>query len=267
MSDTFKIVPNFRPDRDELDLWSMDATDQGLRRLSELKDLPVSGLTLLALHHYDSRITGEGLKYLVSLPHLRSLHFSGFTTFTDAEFEKLSTLTRLEDLGIGCMGITDLQLRDLSPLAALETLSLPYTLITGEGFKYLASLAALTDIDLTETKVTDAGLKQITRLSGLKSLNLFYTKVTDAGLSLIASLSELVTLNLSLTDVSDAGIGHLARLSNLTTLELVGTRVTKEGGSRLVARAPRLTTVILDGEPQRSPEEDLSEDLEDAIPF
>jgi len=74
-------------------------------------------------------------------------------------------------------------LQRLSTLSKLQNLFLAKTQIGDAGLEHLKGATELKTLSLNGTQVTDAGLKFLTGLKNLKTLNLQDTKVTPAAIS------------------------------------------------------------------------------------
>ena len=115
---------------DLLDSPILDAHLEQLNALSSLESLFLSGLT---------RISDEGLKYLVGLTNLKVLDISGSASnpnrrnITDAGLQNLNGLTKLEKLNLNRTQITNAGVAHLNRLSNLKTLSLHGTQVTADG--------------------------------------------------------------------------------------------------------------------------------------
>ena len=146
--------------------------------------------------------------------------------------------------------------------------------ITAPGLAELAS-SRVEELRLVgSAELTDAILAQIRRLRRLRTLTINWPKagMPRATLRAVASLEQLEELGLyGLTDLrsddlaplgalrglrkigidaapgDEACLDHLGAVGRLTSLSFAGTRVTDAGLRRLVARAPRLRSIGLDG--------------------
>jgi hypothetical protein len=149
-----------RQDFDQLDLpagvrriylRNCDINDDSLKRLEGLKQLQYLSLE-------GSKIKGDGLAVLKSLPALKSL-----------------SLNRTK--------ITDESLKHLLVVKNLTILLLNDTDVSDEGTATVALLPRLEWLYLNRTKVTDASMKKLVGLSELKFLSLLGTSVTDSGVA------------------------------------------------------------------------------------
>jgi len=132
-----------------LDLGLSKVTDDGLKHLSEMKELDT-------LWCRANPVTGSGLKHLAGLPKLRFVSLS--------------------------MGAaSDEGLSSIPPLPALEVLELRKTNITDRAIDHLAKLPKLRSLDVAETGVTDAAIPVLKQFPALAYVELENTKITPAG--------------------------------------------------------------------------------------
>lgn len=132
-------------------LRNCDINDDSLKRLEGLKQLQYLSLE-------GSKINGDGLAVLKSLPGLKSL-----------------SLNRTK--------ITDKSLKHLLVVKNLTILLLNDTEVSDEGTATLALLPRLEWLYLNRTRVTDASMKKLGDLSELRFLSLLGTLVTDSGVA------------------------------------------------------------------------------------
>lgn len=138
-------------------LRNCDINDISLKRLEGLTQLQYLSLE-------GSKIKGDGLEVLKSLPALKSLSLNG-TKITD------ESLTHLH----GAKNLTILLLND--------------TDVSDDGTTTLALLPRLEWLYLNRTKVTDASMKKLGNLRDLRFLSLLGTSVSDSG---VADLHAIV---------------------------------------------------------------------------
>jgi len=115
-------------------------------------------LNLRVLTFDDTKIKGEGVKYLSKLTKLERF-IANNTPFTDKGLEYLSKIKfeKLIEVQLTNTKITDEGLKYLSKIKLTGALYLANTKITDEGLKYLSNQKDLAEIDLRGTKVTKAG--------------------------------------------------------------------------------------------------------------
>jgi Leucine-rich repeat (LRR) protein len=138
-------------------LRNCDINDISLKRLEGLTQLQYLSLE-------GSKIKGDGLEVLKSLPALKSLSLNG---------------TR----------ITDESLKHLHSIKNLTILLLNDTDVSDDGTTTLALLPRLEWLYLNRTKVTDASMKKLGNLRDLRFLSLLGTSVSDSG---VADLHAIV---------------------------------------------------------------------------
>lgn len=172
-------------------------TDAGLAALGKLSQLQrlklgyhsftpeglvtgLSGLTnleTLSLESVEGCVTGDSLKGLSRLVHLRKLNFDSCATFNDAAMSALVHFT------------------------ALEHLNIAKTMVR-RGLSYLSSTTHpnLTYLDMSYSeKLDDAGLREIVSLQNLSSLHLFRCpkgRLTAKGTRALLQLPKLELLDI-----------------------------------------------------------------------
>ncbi|HOP77114.1 MAG TPA: hypothetical protein PLD05_06465 [Thermogutta sp.] len=152
----------------------------------------VEGLHFLRVD--GSRITDEGLAYLVSQKELIDLYASN-TRLSDEGLKILSACSSLETLVIDKTQVTDAGLAYLAELPNLRRLSLWKCFITDDGCRHLAKLPQLQVLSLDETLVTDAGMKYLTGLKNLRRISLWKTRVSDQGVAILRSALPDLEIN------------------------------------------------------------------------
>ncbi|MGN6546692.1 MAG: leucine-rich repeat domain-containing protein, partial [Aureliella sp.] len=116
---------------ERLDLSENDADDSTLEAISGLAKLQ-------ELELVTTRVTDEGLKYLVKLP-LKNLALDDVYDITDAGMEYVGKIKTLEVLSLSKTGVTDEGLAQLSGLENLRQLSLDNTVVSKKGVNELKS--------------------------------------------------------------------------------------------------------------------------------
>ena len=96
----------------------------------------------------------------------------------DSDLERLTPLTRLEELYLEGTPITDAGLIHLKGFQDLDTLSLNKTQVTYRGLKQLDGLDKLVWLGLSFTRVTATGLQGLQRLPRLQQLYLEGNQIT-----------------------------------------------------------------------------------------
>jgi Leucine-rich repeat (LRR) protein len=234
-------------------------TDRGLQYLSELPRL--RELWLPRAHYVDPTMdkdyyTDEGLKALSSLTLLESLDI-GSLGITDEGVKHLAKLTRLNKLSLfGCSRITDESLRPIGQLRSLENLSISHGYLTISGLKMLNSLTNLKNLSLDEVIQDNSGLD----LSGLTNLEdvsfslarkrvggaIVYAPFQERDIAAFAGMTRLKRLQISHGGATNASLGYLTGLSRLERLSIGGDALTDEGLVHLTVLS-RLNSLTLSG--------------------
>jgi Leucine-rich repeat (LRR) protein len=234
-------------------------TDRGLQYLSELPRL--RELWLPRAHYVDPTMdkdyyTDEGLKALSSLTSLESLDI-GSLGITDEGIKHLAALTRLKKLSLfGCSRITDESLRTIGRLRSLETLSISHGYLTISGLKMLNRLTNLKNLDLNEVIQDDSGL-DLSGLTGLEDLMLSLARrrtgsgvvsspFREQDIATLGKLTRLKRLQISHGGATSASLGYLTGLSRLERLSIGGDGLTDEGLAHLTGLS-RLNSLTLSG--------------------
>jgi len=119
-----------------------------------LQYVAVASLTSLeTLNLRGSRITDDGLPYLIPLRSLEELDLSRSRQIGNKGFQYVASLTSLKKLSLGCTRITDDDLPYLIPLRSLEELNISCSGVTSKGLEHLTSLTSLKKLDLTGTRI------------------------------------------------------------------------------------------------------------------
>jgi Leucine-rich repeat (LRR) protein len=238
---------------------SKGITDRGLQYLAELPRL--RELWLPRAHYVDPTMdkdyyTDEGLKALSSLTLLESLDI-GSLGITDEGIKHLAKLTRLKKLGLlGCDRITDESLRTISQLRSLENLSVSYGHLTISGLKMLKGLTSLKNLDLDDIAQDNSGL-DLSGLTNLEDLMLSLARKRVGGtvvsmpfqegdLATLGKLTRLKRLQISHGGATNAALGYLTGLTRLERLSIGGDDLTDEGLAHLT-RLSRLSSLTLSG--------------------
>lgn len=153
--------------------------NNGTRQDFEQLDLP-AGVRRIYLRNCD--INDDSLKRLVGLTHLQYLSLEGSKISGDG-LAILKSLPALKSLSLNDTKITDESLKHLVVLKNLTILLLNDTDISDEGTTTLALLPRLEWLYLNRTKVTDSSMKKLGDLSELRFLSLLGTSVTDSGVA------------------------------------------------------------------------------------
>ncbi len=183
---------------------------------------PLRNLRDVWLGH--TAITGQGLSYLNSQSHLRSL-----------------SLNRT--------AIRDVTLRTLhlENFPNLHLLNLSGTPVTGTGLAGKGTCPSLRVLLLNDTRLNDDGMATLRRFTNLQVLQLAHTDITSSGVAELPAMAHLRALGLQYTGVGDRGLAGLARLKGLTGLYLAHTRITSGGLKALQPLAGNLMELSLNG--------------------
>jgi serine/threonine protein kinase/Leucine-rich repeat (LRR) protein len=133
------------------------------QNLAELKATP----RLVELSLADTKITDEGLKWLIKLTHLTRLDLS--KTSVKSGVAQLANLSRLTDLNLADTQVTDQAIIRLANLPKLRWLHLTNTPISDAGIKELKSITTLEALNVKGTSLTQETYDDLTRANnGLK---------------------------------------------------------------------------------------------------
>jgi Leucine-rich repeat (LRR) protein len=159
--------------------------NDGTRQEFEQLDFP-SGVRRIYLRNCD--IDDSSLKRLTGLMQLQYLSFEGSKINGDG-LAVLKSLPALKSLSLNGTRITDKSLKHLLGLKNLTILLLNDTDVSDDGTATLALLTQLEWLYLNRTKVTDDSMQKFGDLRELRFLSLLGTSVTDTG---VADLHALV---------------------------------------------------------------------------
>ncbi|MFZ5831803.1 MAG: hypothetical protein ACOY3P_17080 [Planctomycetota bacterium] len=187
--------------------------DADVERLARLKT--IESLTI----HRERQVTGDGLRKLALLPHLKRLVVDW--SLTEEDLQILSHAPRLIELNLGTWDHrTALADKGLPHLTNLRRLDVGGRGLSDRSLKYLAQLPNLDSLDLERTAdITDAGVAELRSLANLQELNLGWNqKITDAGVRHLRGNQNLQSL--SLEQLGAVGIAALKDLPQLEHLEI-----------------------------------------------
>ena len=266
-----------------LDIGQSKVTDKGLAHLSRIKSLEY-------LHLPGKGITDDGLAYIGQLENLRNLsvgrpHYidpnMNKDFYTDKGVAELAKCKKLEELGIGSIGITDAGLESIAKLTDLKRLSIfGCDYITDKGLAKLTALKSLKYLSINCGDITIGGLSVFEKLPNLVKLNLhgvgqdnsgldlsrfskleelslqlkrrhidkktLKDKLHDNDLACFDNLKQLKWLQVSHGGITDDGLKYLAGLTNLERLSVGGEKVTDKGLLYL-ANMSRMDVLCLSG--------------------
>lgn len=130
---------------------------------------------------------------------------------------------------------------------ALDELSLIGCPGGGGILRHFDGQIGLRFLDLCGTGATDAVGPTLASLTGLEWLSLSDTEVGTPGVACLDGLEDLIRLSLRGTAITDGVLGIVAALPNLTWLSLADTAVTATGLAWLLAHAPALRLLAING--------------------
>jgi hypothetical protein len=223
-----------RPDRPvvAVDLALKPLTDEGLARLTALKDLR-------ELNIRGTKITDSGVAHLAGLDKLEYVNVES-TAITDRAVEVFAHLPRLRWLFLNRTRITNSALRSLAGNRTLERLYVSINSITDDGMVHVAGLTQLKMLHMGRTQVTDAGLAHLRGLTQLERLTLEENRITDAGLDHLRPLVNLTMLYMHDVSITDAGLARLKPLVKLQRLRIRGAKVSDSAIEDLKRAIPGL---------------------------
>ncbi len=133
---------------------------------------------------------------------------------------------RIVDISLARTWATDADVERIASLTSLKRLDLSLTYVSDRGAERLKALDQLEELNLSAAEfITDAAMAFLRGNRQLKRLNLRGTDVTDTSLAYIAELSQLKSLDVSFTQITDVGLEHLASLAQLEELNLGGNKI------------------------------------------
>lgn len=200
----------------EVSLANSAAADDGMpliSRLSNLKSLEVSG----------TKITGEGLRGIGSMPRLQRL-WAAAPGVTDAAMELFGNCPLLRNVSVSSSRVRDIGEAKLGRLM-LNYVDASFTALSDDALVELP-VDRLVQLHLWNCRgVTDVGLAHLSHARDVEHLTLIGTSITDTGLQHLVNLRRLSELNLDATGLVREGSPHLAKFSQLERLQLENTKV------------------------------------------
>jgi Leucine-rich repeat (LRR) protein len=214
-----------------------------LRHVSDARLADVAKLQqleFLVLIDPDNKLTAAGLKEIVALKNLRTLHLE-MRKINDGELSELAKMDHLTSLflrgqngaGTGLTGLPTL--KGFSGLKNLETLRLRIGDLNKAGMQEIAGMKDLRSLDLGSVSLP--GLEGLSSLTKLEDLDLSDTYVGIHSLRELTLLTNLRTLALNNTGGGREGdrFKGFSRLKNLTWLGLGRSGLTDEQLTDLVS--------------------------------
>jgi len=166
---------------------------------------------------------------------------------TDADIERLSTLTDLTTLVLWGAEITNDGVKHVNKLNKLINLTLVNTEMDDDGLRQLTDLPHLAKLNLQRTtNMTNDGMKHVVAtFPNLQYLHILYNNITDEGVAHLKGLSKLKLLDLRGCVVSDDGLAEIKDLPNLKSLKL-RSKAISDAGMEHVKQMTKLTALGLE---------------------
>lgn len=182
----------------------LEIGDTGITEIQHLRNM----VELEVLILYNTLIHEGELTQLRGFLNLRELNISDIETVTDAVFEHLQELTKLEILSFCHTKITDRGL---------------------EMFLLQDARILIRDLTLSQTHITDAGLEHVGGLINLKNLDISLNiAITDIGARHLRGLIKMENLNITGTKITNRGLIHFREMVFLNQL-FCGPPITEDG--------------------------------------
>jgi 5-hydroxyisourate hydrolase-like protein (transthyretin family) len=221
----------------ELYLRNGQATDEGLKALTKLRDLEV-------LFVWDAgKITDAGIAHLAGLKKLNHLHFSNGNLGGDS-LAVFSQLPAIKKLSLQENSIDDDALKSLAGIKGLRTLWVGRSkrLITDAGARHLANLTSLEELEMQGSDLTDAGVIALKELKQLRHLYLSSRSraITDASIDSLLNKTKLTSLWMIDSKLTDKGVERLLALKELKDLTLGVSAYSPEREAELKMQRPGL---------------------------
>jgi Leucine-rich repeat (LRR) protein len=191
-----------------------------------------------------------------AFPHLRRLSIGLVNRethrFTPLPLEAsvlrdLTSLARLDAIGLRGLPITDGDVPAIPCLSRLSSLDLGETHVTASGVSALAAAEFLRDLWLDACAIGDDGAGQLGRLRSLESLDLSFSAISDAGVAALAALPRLERLRLKGVTLTSRGVQQLGEFARLRELDISSPALPSGIAAELVERQPALRDLTLFG--------------------
>jgi len=127
------------------------------------------------------------------------------------EFRRICGFVQLRSLYITCGAIDDSALTHVTSLSKLEVLGLDFNLITDHGVRHISMLRNLEEIDLREMPVTDEAVKSLCQIPNIRCLKLGGTRITDASIHQLKEIDTLKELWIYDTQITREGVESLRK--------------------------------------------------------
>lgn len=183
--------------RDPTHLTVVRVTDDGLKKLGELRGKRAKNLRALTIHGWH-RISDTGLAHLSELTDLTRLSIMNADRIDGSGLACLAKLTKLEELRLpGARRIKEANLAPVWKLPALEVFELSHApaLVLSDA-NALPSLKKLRRLDISGSGATNETISQIANLKELTSLNLAGCK-SISSLAGLSALTKLLRIDLT----------------------------------------------------------------------
>jgi hypothetical protein len=126
--------------------------------------------------------SGEGLAHLVGLPWLSELNISS-PALTGEVLKHMGSLAHLKRLRLKGGVFKDDDLRFLAPLTDLESIEILGSKLDGSGLRHLVGLPNVSYVCLEGPNVTDGAVPHLAKLRSLETVMIYGTRVTAEGLT------------------------------------------------------------------------------------
>lgn len=171
---------------------------------------------------------------------MRSLDLT-YSNVKDAHLLRLTNLSSLEVLKLGCCSVGDLAIEHLAAAAPnLRVLDLSDTNVSDQSMPHVSSFTKLEHLSLFSCSLTNRSLRHVGKLVELHSLDIDCREVTDDGLLHLRELKRLRKLVLFSGRFTDAGCYYISNLTSLKYLDLCGGAISDMGCCRLAGRLVNL---------------------------
>lgn len=205
-------------------------------------------------YNKSENLTDADYEKLGTLTHLTHLTFYGDCLMTDANVEHVGKLTTLEELAINGTALSDAGFKSLGNLKNLRKLIFWHlgwkkVAITGRGFAELANCPKLETFGFAGSTIGDEGLEALARVKQLKHIEFYHTRVTDVGLANLTQLPDLRGVNVGpqfSMRLGDSGLRALATIPTLETVTYGETILTYDGSLGQLKNLKRLKELKLE---------------------
>lgn len=220
-----------------------EVIDDDFKSITDVQDIHSFKLTV------ESKVTGEGLKYLKGAPLTAVFIMSNL--FNDKGVAQLKTFSRLIKLTFQYDNeVSPEAFRDLvNSLPDLARVQLRFMSLKPGMLEALQDAKSLNHVDIGHsTPVTAEALNALTKIKNLNSLVVTNTEIDDRALKII-SKARLTNFDIGETKVSDDGLMMIARdMRQLRSIKVtVGDGISSLGIKRFKKMLPSCALLISDG--------------------